>query len=97
MHKQQFATVPKLREEVDQKKNYIEDQKHHINKVDDNLKKKDEAKRDVKRFQDALTELQTREKSPTSKKKERLILKLSKDIKETQPIIEDANAQIRVR
>ena len=97
MHKEQFATVPKLKQEVEKRKHYIEDEKQTIGKVDDNLKKKDEVKRDVKRFKDALTELQTREKSPTSKKKERLILKLSKDIKETQPVIEDFNAQIRVR
>lgn len=53
-------------------------------------------KRDAKRFAETLTELKSREKSPTYKKKERLVLKFSKDIKDEQPKLEQVNGKIRV-
>ena len=50
----------------------------------------------MKRFKETLTDLKGREKSPTYKKKERLVLKLSKNIKEEQPKLDEINNQIRV-
>ncbi len=94
-HKLQFAAVPSLKDEVDKKGKYVEEEKHHMGLVGEFEKKKEEINRDVKRFKETLTDLKGREKSPTSKKKERLVLKLSKDIKEEQPKLEEINAQIR--
>ena len=50
----------------------------------------------MKRFKETLTDLKGREKSPTYKKKERLVLKLSKNIKQEQPKLDEINNQIRV-
>jgi len=95
LHKLQFAAVPSLKDEVGKRVKYVEEEKHHMGLVGEFEKKKEEINRDVKRFKETLTDLKGREKSPTYKKKERLVLKLSKDIKEEQPKLEEINAQIR--
>ena len=95
VQKIQFSTVPKLRTEVDKTKSFINGEKHNLGKIDEFQKKKDEVKRDVKRFNDTLVDLKSREKSPNFKKKERLLLKLGKDIKDEQPKLDQINIQIR--
>jgi len=43
-HKLQFASVPKLREEVEKRNKYIEEEKYHMGKVGELDKRKEEVK-----------------------------------------------------